>query len=165
MNRWKFATVTLAVCIVTLLIGGAFWIRKDRHHTRVATLRSLYDYLSPPPQDRRSVVYVPIVLDLTHQDNELRYILNGQTVDLAKLRELTEAVVAAGPFDPIIIRPTPETPLSKIVATMRFLVENRVQLISLSLGNEWVVLTDRNFSKLDDVELMSAPEQISGTKN
>lgn len=155
---WRSLAIGQAVCIVVLLVAGAWWMQRVRLQTRTATLRALYDFLAPPPE--RHGVYTPVVVDVNFDQKTPRYFVNGEAMDSGALaRFVRSALQSDDALGPFVIRTKLDTPFPKIAAAMQVLIENGVKVLGLPMDEGLLVLTDRGFAPRDDV---SMPESFPG---
>lgn len=154
-NIWKYVALFEALCIAALLTIGLWCITQARQQSRVETLHALYDYLGPDPES--GAVAVPLILNLTYRNNELRYELNGVQMNGEELRDSIRRTVEKE--DPVIMRPTNETPFVEIVSALRLVAEEKRKIYLLHSDKEVFALTDRNISQQNNIPDM--PEKSS----
>ena len=158
---WKWIVLMQSVCIAGMIAGGAWWIRETKTRTRIATLRTLYEYLKPAPPD--DVIRTPLILDLTVEQGEYRRYMNGELMDDVRLSALARQVAGVvGGLDPIIVRPAIGIPIEQVVATLGLLTAAGNKIFIIPFKNETLALTDRNITpegQIPDLPPESPKEQ------
>ena len=143
-SSWKRLSFLQAVCILALLVGGIWWNQRTKSRTRTETLRALYEFLKPAPDDGR--VLTPIIVDLVPENGELRRYLNGQQVDASGLSRFAALAAEVGPLDVIFVRPASGLAVERVVETMRLMTARGSKIFILPFEHETLAITDRNIT-------------------
>lgn len=155
---WRSVAIVEAVCILALIVGAIWWNQRTKSHIRSETLRALYEFLKPAPDDGR--IFMPIVVDLTTEHGKIRWHVNGQQMDAEDLSGLAARVAESSPLDPIIVRPASGLAVERVVQTMGLMAAHGSKIFIVPFKYETLALTDRNIThegQLPDLDPVPNP--------
>ena len=141
---WKRMSLIQAVCILVLILGAIWWNQRTKSRTRIETLWSLYEFLKPAPSD--DSILVPVIVDLSTENGELRRHVNGQPMDADDLSRFAALTAESSPLHPIIVRLASGLPVGRVVETMSLMAARGSKIFILPFENETLALTDRNIT-------------------
>jgi hypothetical protein len=157
-SNWKRFALVEAAGIVALILCALWWHQRTRSVTRIETLRALYEFLKPAPDDGK--IRTPIVIDLSWENGGLLRHVNAQRMDAAGLSRFAAHAASASPLDPIIVRSASGLPVDKVTETLRLLAANGTKIFILPFERETLALTDRNITpegQLPDLDPVPDP--------